>query len=53
MGLIPLAVLGGDMWRPMANVLIFGLAFSSLFTLVLCPVLYAAFFRVRFAKARL
>jgi multidrug efflux pump subunit AcrB len=51
MGLIPLAVLGGDMWRPMANVLIFGLAFSSLFTLFLCPVLYAAFFRVRFAKS--
>ncbi|WP_031388130.1 efflux RND transporter permease subunit [Desulfonatronum thiodismutans] len=51
MGLVPLAVLGGDMWRPMANVLIFGLAFSSLFTLVLCPVLYAAFFRVRFAKS--
>jgi multidrug efflux pump subunit AcrB len=53
MGLVPLAVLGGDMWRPMANVLIFGLAFSSLFTLVLCPVLYAAFFRVRFAKVQL
>ncbi len=48
MGLVPLAVLGGDMWRPMANVLIFGLAFSSLFTLFLCPVLYSAFFGIRF-----
>ncbi|WP_045222672.1 efflux RND transporter permease subunit [Desulfonatronum thioautotrophicum] len=50
MGLVPLALLGGDMWRPMANVLIFGLAFSSLFTLILCPVLYAMFFRIRFPR---
>lgn len=48
MGLLPLALLGGDMWRPMANVLIFGLSFSTLFTLVLCPVLYSVFFRIRF-----
>ncbi len=50
MGLVPLAVLGGDMWRPMASVLIFGLAFSSLFTLFLCPVLYSTFFGIRFHK---
>ena len=50
MGLVPLTFLGGDLWRPMANVLIFGLAFSSLFTLFLCPVLYALFFRIRYGK---
>lgn len=50
MGLLPLALLGGDMWRPMANVLIFGLSFSTLFTLVLCPVLYSVFFGIRFDK---
>jgi len=47
MGLVPLSLLGGDMWRPMANVLIFGLTFSSLFTLLLCPVLYSLFFGIR------
>lgn len=43
--LIPLAVQGGAMWRPMAVVIIFGLAASTLFTLIICPVLYSVFFR--------
>jgi multidrug efflux pump subunit AcrB len=47
-GLLPLSYQGGEMWRPMANTLIFGLAFSTLLTLVLCPVLYSLFFRIRF-----
>jgi multidrug efflux pump subunit AcrB len=47
-GLIPLSISGGDMWRPMANTIIFGLAFSTVLTLLLCPVLYAVLFRVRF-----
>ena len=49
-GLLPLSLQGGEMWRPMANTLIFGLAFSTLLTLVLCPVLYSLFFRIRFRK---
>lgn len=47
-GLIPLSLQGGEMWRPMANLLIFGLSFATLLTLVLCPVLYSLFYRVRF-----
>ncbi|MCC5790475.1 MAG: efflux RND transporter permease subunit [Opitutales bacterium] len=44
--LIPLAVQGGEMWRPMAVVIIFGLALATLFTLILCPLLYSLFFRI-------
>lgn len=47
-GLIPLSLQGGEMWRPMANTIMFGLAFATLLTLLLCPVLYALFFRIRF-----
>ncbi len=47
LGLLPLALQGGELWRPMANVLMFGLAFSTLLTLFLCPVLYILMFRVR------
>ena len=36
------------MWRPLANVIIFGLAFSTILTLALYPVLYSLFFRVIF-----
>lgn len=45
-GLIPLSLQGGEMWRPMANTIMFGLAFSTLLTLLLCPVLYSFFFRI-------
>ena len=51
-GLIPLALQGGEMWRPMANTLIFGLAFATALTLVLCPVLYSLFYRVPFKGYR-
>ena len=47
LGLLPLALQGGELWRPMANVLMFGLAFSTLLTLFLCPVLYILLFRVK------
>lgn len=47
-GLIPLSLQGGEMWRPMANLLIFGLSFATLLSLVLCPVLYSVFFRIGF-----
>ncbi|MDZ7760258.1 MAG: efflux RND transporter permease subunit [Desulfovermiculus sp.] len=46
LGLLPLALHGGELWRPMANVLMFGLAFSTLLTLLLCPVLYVLVFRI-------
>ena len=49
-GLIPLSLQGGEMWRPMANTLIFGLAFATALTLILCPVLYSLFFRVRYKE---
>jgi multidrug efflux pump subunit AcrB len=47
-GLIPLSIQGGEMWRPMANTLIFGLAFATILTLGLCPVLYSVLFRIGF-----
>ena len=51
-GLIPLSLNGGAMWRPMANTIIFGLAFATVLTLLLCPVLYSFFFRASFRKYR-
>lgn len=45
-GLLPLAVRGGALWQPMANVMIFGLLTATLVGLVFTPVLYALFFRV-------
>ncbi len=47
-GLIPLSIQGGTLWSPMANVLIFGLAFATVLTLALCPVLYSYMYRARF-----
>jgi multidrug efflux pump subunit AcrB len=47
-GLVPLIVSGGGMWRPMAILMVSGLTVASGLTLVLCPVLYSAFFRVNF-----
>ncbi|WP_022662054.1 efflux RND transporter permease subunit [Paucidesulfovibrio longus] len=47
-GLIPLSLQGGEMWRPMANTLIFGLSFATFLTLGLAPVLYSIFFKAGF-----
>ena len=44
-GLLPLAVRGGALWRPMANVMIFGLLTATVVGLIFTPVLYALFFR--------
>jgi multidrug efflux pump subunit AcrB len=49
-GLIPLSLQGGEMWRPMANTIIFGLMFSTLLTLVLCPMLYGIFYGAKIQK---
>ena len=42
-GLIPLALTGGELWRPLTTVHIFGLLFATLLTLVLLPVFYYVF----------
>ncbi len=47
-GLIPLYLGGGPLWEPMAIAIMFGLAFATLLTLGLVPVLYSLFFRVKF-----
>ncbi|MCB9527865.1 MAG: efflux RND transporter permease subunit [bacterium] len=45
-GLIPLWVNGGDLWQPMAVAIIFGLAASTLMSLAVVPVIYAALYRL-------
>ncbi|WP_034642151.1 efflux RND transporter permease subunit [Desulfovibrio inopinatus] len=42
-GMLPLSLQGGEMWRPMANCIISGLSFATVLTLLLCPVLYMVF----------
>ena len=44
-GLIPLALTGGELWRPLTAVHLFGLLFGTLLTLLLLPVLYLLFAR--------
>jgi multidrug efflux pump len=51
MGLVPLYLFGGEMWRPMGAAMIGGLALGTLITLVLIPALYALLFRERQALA--
>jgi multidrug efflux pump subunit AcrB len=45
LGLIPLALFGGDMWFPMAVVIMGGLAVGTILSLGFVPVLYSLFFR--------
>ena len=47
MGLVPLYLFGGELWRPMGAAMIGGLALGTLITLVLIPALYALLFRER------
>ncbi|MEL6538563.1 MAG: efflux RND transporter permease subunit, partial [Bacteroidota bacterium] len=49
LGLIPLWLGGGAMWEPLAIGIIFGLLFATVITLLLVPVLYRLFYRVRIA----
>lgn len=51
-GLLPLYLGGGPMWEPMAVAIMFGLAFATLLTLGVVPVLYSVLFRVRFKDFR-
>ena len=46
-GMIPLYLGGGAMWESMAIALMFGLLFSTGLTLVVVPVLYSIFYRVK------
>ncbi|MEM7027006.1 MAG: efflux RND transporter permease subunit [Pseudomonadota bacterium] len=48
LGMLPLWWGGSAMFKPMAISIIFGLAFATLLTLLLVPVLYSLFFRVSF-----
>ena len=49
LGMTPLLWGGTAMFKPMAITIIFGLAFATALTLLVVPVLYAIFFRVRSA----
>lgn len=51
-GMLPLWLGGGPMWEPMAIAIIFGLAFATVLTLGVVPILYALLFRVSFADYR-
>ena len=48
LGLIPLWVGGGILWRPLAITIIFGLLFATVITLLFVPVLYKSFFRISY-----
>lgn len=43
LGLVPLTLAGGELWRPLTAVHIFGLLLATLLTLVILPVLYYLF----------
>ncbi len=47
LGLLPLYLGGGEMWEPMALAIMGGLLFSTVLTLGVVPVLYAALYGVR------
>lgn len=49
-GLIPLALTGGELWRPLTAVHIFGLLLATVLTLVLLPVLYYTAARLRLIR---
>jgi multidrug efflux pump subunit AcrB len=49
-GLIPLALTGGELWRPLTAVHIFGLLFATVLTLLVLPVLYFLFARWKWIK---
>jgi multidrug efflux pump len=50
-GLVPLFAFGGELWRPLAAVMIGGLSLGTLITLLLIPALVIALFKDRAAAA--
>ena len=51
LGLVPLFLFGGDLWRGMTIVMMFGLGVGTVLTLFVAPCLYALMFRDRPARA--
>ena len=49
-GMLPLWLGGGEMFSTMAIAILFGLLFVTVITLLLVPVLYSLFFRIRFVE---
>ncbi len=47
-GMLPLYFGGGDMWKPMAVAIMFGLAFSTILTLFAVPVIYSIIYGIKF-----
>jgi multidrug efflux pump subunit AcrB len=43
-GLVPLYLLGGELWRGMTVVMMFGLGIGTILTLVVVPILYLMLF---------
>ncbi len=52
-GLMPLYFLGGELWRGMTVVMMFGLGIGTILTLGVVPILYALFFDTRLDPARI
>lgn len=48
-GMLPLWIGGGPMFEPMAIAILFGLMFATAITLLLVPVMYSLFFKLRYA----
>ena len=46
-GMLPLWISGGEMWRPMAIGIIFGLFFATIITLLFVPVMYKLLYKVK------
>ncbi len=44
--LIPLLINGGELWYAMCTIIIFGLAFGTIITLFILPIMYTYFYRV-------
>ena len=49
-GMLPLWLGGGEMFSTMPIAILFGLLFATVITLLLVPVLYSLFFRIRFVE---
>ena len=48
LGLIPLYLGGGDIWRPMAVTIMVGLLFGTIITLLFIPAMYSLLYKVEF-----
>jgi len=53
LGLLPLAISGGEFWYSMSIVMIFGMAVGTVLTLGVVPVLYSLLFREKSAELKI